>query len=435
MAIYTNLPKLGRVQLPVGGPYALIDVDGRAIIAPNFSTENSYSLGDHVIYGDNLYRAKVDNIGAGAWNSNNWDCVTIDTEIKRIEGIISGGIHYRGKTTTALFDGASTNPITIGGSSYTAEAGDMVILKLFGGSGIATAYTSGVAYAVNTYIKDSSLYYITTAAITAEENLSITAIENKLDKITSEPEFLFDGLVWNLLGSIADGLGDLAFKDTAQGQYIKPTGSGSVSIKNYTETTKYLARTTIVGTNGTIDASEVTGGTSKNQWKQDTSNSTVVYGIADVDTAVTYGTANPGEAVTGVAKVDTTQKTFITEGIVASVDGDLLLFTNSGTSGIYGVQSTGVSITPAVASMTKLTPAKAADTSRTINNLVADGTLTGSYTITARTPAAVASSPTYVATGAVSDSSDGAAVLTNLNQGTEVATVNVGTEQATITVR
>ena len=37
------------------------------------------------------------------------------------------GVHFRGSTTTALTDGATTNPITIDGSSYTAVMGDMVI--------------------------------------------------------------------------------------------------------------------------------------------------------------------------------------------------------------------------------------------------------------------------------------------------------------------
>lgn len=40
-----------------------------------------------------------------------------------------GGTHYKGVTTTALTDGASTNPITIGGSSYTALNGDIVVVS------------------------------------------------------------------------------------------------------------------------------------------------------------------------------------------------------------------------------------------------------------------------------------------------------------------
>ena len=61
------------------------------------------------------------------------------------------GVHFRGSTTTALTDGATTNPITIDGSSYTAVMGDMVIYG------------------------------------------------NK--------EFLFDGTVWNEMGDLSDTVG------------------------------------------------------------------------------------------------------------------------------------------------------------------------------------------------------------------------------------
>lgn len=262
MAIYANLAKLGRVKLPSGSEYALIDVDGRSIIAPNFSTEASYNEGDHVIYGDNLYRFKTAK-AAGNWNSTVVDNVTVDTEIKRIEGLIAGGIHYRGKTTTALYEGATTNPISIGGSSYTASSGDLVIFDTT--SSTVLTYAAATAYDPHTYIENDGIIYITTAAISASENTSISAIASKINVIQKDPEFLFDGSQWNALGSIADGLGDLAFKDSASGPYTKPTGTGSVTIKNYTETEKYLARTTIVGTNGTVNASEVTGGSTKNQ--------------------------------------------------------------------------------------------------------------------------------------------------------------------------
>lgn len=43
------------------------------------------------------------------------------------EGGGSDGTHFKGTTTTALTDGATTNPITIDGESYTAVIGDIVI--------------------------------------------------------------------------------------------------------------------------------------------------------------------------------------------------------------------------------------------------------------------------------------------------------------------
>ena len=48
-------------------------------------------------------------------------------DIETIESAISGGMHYIGVTTTALTDGSSTNPITIGDKSVTAKSGDIAI--------------------------------------------------------------------------------------------------------------------------------------------------------------------------------------------------------------------------------------------------------------------------------------------------------------------
>lgn len=42
-------------------------------------------------------------------------------------GSISGALKYLGATTTSLSDGSATNPVTIGGKSVTAAAGDVVI--------------------------------------------------------------------------------------------------------------------------------------------------------------------------------------------------------------------------------------------------------------------------------------------------------------------
>lgn len=62
--------------------------------------------------------------------SNNTEYYVKDSEarsaIENLETQISGGVHSVGVTTTALTDGSTTNPIQIGGSSYTAVNGDLV---------------------------------------------------------------------------------------------------------------------------------------------------------------------------------------------------------------------------------------------------------------------------------------------------------------------
>lgn len=83
---------------------------------------------------------------------------------------------YLGVTTTALTDGATTNPISIGGSSVTAKTGNIV------------NYGSA--------------------------------------------EFIFNGTAWQLFGDLS-GLGDLAFKDSATGSFT-PHGSVTVTTNGTT---------------------------------------------------------------------------------------------------------------------------------------------------------------------------------------------------------
>ena len=91
MAQYDELAKLGRVKLPSGTTYALIDVDGRAMLAPNFSTAVAYSAGDYVIYQDDLYRFDTAH-APGPWDPTQVTQVQVGQELKRIIGLISGGV-------------------------------------------------------------------------------------------------------------------------------------------------------------------------------------------------------------------------------------------------------------------------------------------------------------------------------------------------------
>lgn len=87
---------------------------------------------------------------------------------------LAGAIKILGKTTTALTDESTTNPITIGGESVTAVANDAVFYN--------------------------------------------------------KKEFVFDGQKWNEFGDMS-GLGALATKDTASASY---TPAGTVSQPNFT---------------------------------------------------------------------------------------------------------------------------------------------------------------------------------------------------------
>lgn len=96
------------------------------------------------------------------------------SDIEDIKGAIAGGVTFMGETTTALTDGATTNPITINNKSVSAIKGYLVV------------YNS--------------------------------------------KEFVFDGTKWIEMGDLSV-LGALAYKDSASGSF---TPSGSVSQPTFT---------------------------------------------------------------------------------------------------------------------------------------------------------------------------------------------------------
>lgn len=150
------------------------------------------------------------------------------SDIESIQNAISGGVHFIGNTTTELTDGATTNPITIGGESVTANKGDLVAC--------------------------------------------------------GNSEYLWDGSKWLFFGDFGS-LGALAFKDSASGSYTpagtvaKPTftgtqatitstytpaGSVTISVgnsstKNYTPAGT-VSKPTFTGTEGNISASYTPAG-------------------------------------------------------------------------------------------------------------------------------------------------------------------------------
>ncbi len=96
--------------------------------------------------------------------------------IAAIEQAISGGVTFKGETTTVLTDGSITTVIKINGEDVTAQRGYLVIY--------------------------------------------------------SSKEFVFDGTKWIELGDLS-ALGDLAWKDSATGSY---TPAGTVSQPTFTGT-------------------------------------------------------------------------------------------------------------------------------------------------------------------------------------------------------
>lgn len=135
--LYHDLPKLARVKLPSGSEYALIDYNGREMIAPIFSTAVTYNVGDYVVYEDELYMCLSQH--TGAWDAEDFGTRTVGDELKNLYNTISGGISYIGITTTPLYDECTTSPITIGGSTIYQKIGNMVMMDV---TAVSTQITS-----------------------------------------------------------------------------------------------------------------------------------------------------------------------------------------------------------------------------------------------------------------------------------------------------
>ena len=141
---------------------------------------------------------------------------------------------YLGVTTTALADGATTNPITIGGKSVTAKKGN---------------------------------------------------IANYGSK-----EFIFNGTAWQEFGDMS-GLGALAYKDSASGSY---TPAGTVSKPTFNGTQSTVAVTATANTSGNYQPA---GTVSKPTFTGSETTSTGNFTPEGSVTVTTDGTTNKTAAV------------------------------------------------------------------------------------------------------------------------------------------
>lgn len=319
--------------------------------------------------------------------------IAINTNnIDDLYDIVAGGVHYRGKTTSNIFDGADVNPIIINGEPYTAQVGDLVIKDVDGGESL---------------------------------------------------EFVFDGTVWSELGSTGV-LGTLAYKDNASTQY-KPKGSVTTTLsQTNTQATLTKGDYTPAGTNASSSVTLSGGTTSKLV-------TTTIKGVAGTTTlhdTPTLNTTNVGSASgwnagslpsLGAPTTDSFG-TSLTAGTAVSVDIDgvkcsvseddpeTLVFTSASKTTLHD--------TPTLNKKSAVT-AQGTFSKGTLPSLTITSTAVGNELV-AGTPTVVATantSTTTVATGAVSNTGAGATVATSLHTGgTAAAQTFTGTKAENILV-
>ena len=209
-------------------------------------------------------------------------------DIVDIKSSITGAMHWTGITTTALTDGATTNPIVIDGENYTAKSGDVV------------------------------------------------AIDG--DTYEEEKEFVFNGTKWQKLGP-AGSFKALAFKDSASGD-ITCAGSNSASAVSFsgtaTETVLKAVDSAAVAPSFTEGA--FSAGTLPSFTEGSFTPASLSEGFYSAGSAASYSHSG----FSGGSLGNATTSTFATEGVVTSVDeaNETLTISAASTSSAVTAQGT-----------------------------------------------------------------------------------------------
>ena len=254
------MANIKQITLPSGSTYNIVDIDGRKMIASNFDSTSAYSSGDYVVYQDKLYRITANASANAGWENISKVEATVGAELKAIKATIVGGIHYKGYTTTALTDGATTNPITINGDSYTAIAGDLVIYERT--SYRQVAVTSSTFKTDGTFANsdDGYLYTKSGSTYTKVTSGSYNSATTYYGTVIEGIEYLYDGSIWNEFGS-SGTLKAMAFCDTASGSASVSTSvTGTASAQTFTGS---QATITISGSTTGVDVSMTVGSSNK----------------------------------------------------------------------------------------------------------------------------------------------------------------------------
>ena len=288
----------------------------------------------------------------------------VDQGARDLISELSSYTDYLGVTTTALTDGATTNPITISGASVTAKTGNIV------------NYNSS--------------------------------------------EFIFNGTSWQLFGDLS-GLGDLAFKDSATGSFT-PHGSVSVSTNGTTNKTATVSTTSGTATytpGGTVSQPTFTGSALTSSGSFTPSGTVSVSTNATANKTATVSAASSGTATYTPAGTVSTPTITVTPS-TATVNsitavGTLPSFTATVANetltlgfsqGTLPTKGSNQTVVTGISSATSSQPTFTGTGARLVTgNIPVPSTYTASFTGTAGdvsvsgTPSGTVSQPTFSGTG------------------------------------
>ena len=90
-----------------------------SVIAPAFSAETAYSVGDIVAYNGATYRCT--NAHEGAWDAADFAATTIDAELKSLNSKLTN------EDITSTFYGALGTGVTVSGQSWVSKIGNHIV--------------------------------------------------------------------------------------------------------------------------------------------------------------------------------------------------------------------------------------------------------------------------------------------------------------------
>lgn len=238
---------------------------------------------------------------------------TYDIKDATARSTLAGAIKIKGTTTTALTDEATTNPITINGSSYKAVANDAVF------------------YAKKEYVFDGTKWHefgdmSGLGSLATKNNVSATYTPAGT---VSQPTFTGNSLT-STGNFTPSGSVSTTYNGTSSGANGNFTPAGTVSTPTITVTpstvTKYVAGSSTGG--GSVTAGSAASFTAT------VSNETLTLGwTANTPTSVTLPSFSSQTIATGISSASSTQPTFSGTKVYAH-------HTFSGTQGNVSVTGT-----------------------------------------------------------------------------------------------
>lgn len=363
-----------KIQKTVNGSTTDV-VTAAKIISDGGAVTGSGLTADKILLGNGNSTAKTSSKGIVTSLGNDDSSVPTSKAVRDAMSGLSGAMHFIGTTTTAISDGSTTNPITIGGNSVTAGAGDVAI------------YKPGDV----------------------------------------ELEFVWNGTSWQEFGSTGS-LKALAFKDSATGTVSCAGSNAASSVTLSGGSTSKLVTTSITGTNGTESVSSV----SKTSKKLTTTSLKGVSGTLTTHDTPTLNKSNIGSAsgwsagtMFAASYSEADEQLTFTAGTAPSLT---VTSTSVGTSLTAGTAQT---VATANADATTVATGGLSETSATSN---VGSEIVSAVSISNKTVAKAASSATTVATGSVASTGGGATVATALHTGGTAAAQTFTGSNVSVTV-